>query len=389
MKNILFILLTLYSNNSFSQEKITSVDVTDQSNYTRLVFNVTKPVEYSFLKLTSPDRLIIDVKDAKLSSEFKQPSESYQSIKKISAAIKDKTGVRLTVDLKGNLAYKSFTLRPNNTIGHRLVIDVYNDEAVSNNLQTEKTSDTKKTVTKNIKAKDIIVAIDAGHGGDDPGALGVNGTQEKDVVLSIAKKLAASINSKPGFKAILIRKDDSYVGLRERMDLARKTKADLFLSIHADAVDNRDVKGASVYTLSTKGASSEAARWLANKENSSDFVGGAKIDDKDDVLASVLIDLSQTACQTASASVATKILSNFGAIGSLHKKTVQSAGFMVLKSPDIPSLLIEVAFISNPSEEVNLKNSQHQGKISEAIFKGVVSYFKATNNNDRIIVTEK
>ncbi len=215
----------------------------------------------------------------------------------------------------------------------------------------------------------IVIAIDAGHGGNDPGAHGHQGTEEKNVTFAIAKKLAALVNKEPGMKAVMVRKGDYYVGLRDRMQIARSAKADLFISIHADAYQNADVKGASVYTLSTRGASSEAARWLADSENASDLVG-VSLNDKEDVLASVLLDLSQTATQEASVNVASQVLKSFNNIGALHKDSVQKAGFIVLKSPDIPSILVETAFISNPSEEQNLLSSRYQTKMANAIFIG-------------------
>jgi N-acetylmuramoyl-L-alanine amidase len=233
-------------------------------------------------------------------------------------------------------------------------------------------------VTKSVtnKVRDIVIAIDAGHGGEDPGAHGPRGTQEKKVVFDISKKLAALINKKPGMKAVLVRKGDYYIKLRKRMEIARAAKADLFVSIHADAFKNSKVKGASVFTVSKRGASSEAARWLAQHENSADLVGGVKLADKEDMLATVLMDLSQTATKEASRNVAGKILKNFKHIGHLHKQGVQKAGFMVLKSPDIPSILVETAFISNPDEERKLRSGKHQQKMARAIFKGIVSYFE-------------
>jgi N-acetylmuramoyl-L-alanine amidase len=227
------------------------------------------------------------------------------------------------------------------------------------------------------RGKGIVIAIGAGHGGNDPGAHGTHGTEEKRVTFAIAKKLAALINSQPGMKAVMVRKGDYYVDLRKRMKIARAAKADLFISIHADAFQNSTVKGASVFTLSSKGATSEAARWLANSENASDLVGGVSLNDKEDVLASVLLDLSQTATQEASVNLAGKVLRNFESIGELHHGSVQKAGFLVLKSPDVPSILVETAFISNPSDELKLVNTAHQTKIALAIFNGVRSYFSS------------
>jgi N-acetylmuramoyl-L-alanine amidase len=250
----------------------------------------------------------------------------------------------------------------------------------SNNA--EKPADTK-TLAKS--SKDIVIAIDAGHGGDDPGARGPQGTLEKKVTFAIAQKLAALIKAQPGMKAVMVRKGDYYVGLRKRIQIARAAKADLFISIHADAFESANVRGASVYTLSRNGASSEAARWLADTENAADLIGGVSLDDKEDVLASVLLDLSQAATQEASVNVAGHVLKNVQDICELHKGSVQKAGFLVLKSPDIPSILVETAFISNPLEERNLLSKSYQSKIAKAIFKGVHSYFKqAAPINSRI-----
>jgi N-acetylmuramoyl-L-alanine amidase len=223
--------------------------------------------------------------------------------------------------------------------------------------------------------RDVVVAIDAGHGGNDPGALGTNGTREKDVTLAIARRLAQLVNREPGLKAVLVRDDDRFIHLRDRMEIARKHRADLFVSIHADAYTDSSVKGSSVFTLSRNGASSEAARWLAAKENSADLVGGVSLDDKDDLLASVLLDLSQSATLQAGGEVAESVISELRQVGRVHGYKVQQAGFMVLKAPDIPSLLIETAFISNPDEERNLIDTRHQERIAGAIKQGIRSYF--------------
>jgi N-acetylmuramoyl-L-alanine amidase len=224
----------------------------------------------------------------------------------------------------------------------------------------------------------IVIAIDAGHGGQDPGAHGTNGTEEKQVVFAIAQKLAKLINSQADMKAVMVRKGDYYVGLRKRMQVARNANADLFISIHADAFQDATVKGSSVYVLSESGASSEAALWLAKSENASDLIGGVSLEDKEDVLATVLLDLSQSATKQASVDIAQSVLKSCHAVGELHKDDVQKAGFMVLKAPDIPSILVETAFISNPSEEENLLNTEYQTKMADAIFKGVRDYFKST-----------
>ena len=223
--------------------------------------------------------------------------------------------------------------------------------------------------------RDVVIAVDAGHGGQDPGAIGHGGTREKDVVLAIARALAERINSEPGMRAVLTRDRDEFLVLRDRIGRARIAKADMFVSIHADSIANRDVSGSSVYVLSEHGASNEAARWLADRENAADLMGGVKLDDKDKQLASVLLDLSQTANISASMTAAQRVIGSLDAVGQVRKAQVQQAGFVVLKSPDIPSMLVETAYISNPEEEVSLRNTRHQAALADAIFAGLRGYF--------------
>src|ERR1700722_2812812 len=225
--------------------------------------------------------------------------------------------------------------------------------------------------------RDIVVAVDAGHGGQDPGAIGHGGTREKNVTLAIARALAEKINGEPGMRAVLTRDRDEFLVLRDRIGRARIAKADMFVSIHADSIANRDVSGSSVYVLSEHGASNEAARWLADRENAADLMGGVKLDDKDKQLASVLLDLSQTANISASMTAAQRVIGSLDAVGQVRKAQVQQAGFVVLKSPDIPSMLVETAYISNPEEEVSLRNTRHQAALADAVFAGLRGYFQA------------
>jgi len=253
------------------------------------------------------------------------------------------------------------------------VVDLYDKGDVTKSL--------KETIKRSAprspsKLRDLIIAIDAGHGGEDPGTIGRKGTREKDVVLAIAKELNQQIQNAHGMRPVMVRRGDYYVGLRRRMKIAREHRADLFVSIHADSFKDPRVRGSSVYVLSRNGASSEAARWLAEQENAADLVGGVSLDDKDDLLASVLLDLSQTATLSASTDVGTNVLKQLGTTGKTHKRRVQRAGFMVLKSPDIPSILVETAFLSNPSEEKRLRNRAQQRKIAKAMVAGVKGYFK-------------
>jgi len=223
--------------------------------------------------------------------------------------------------------------------------------------------------------RDIIIAIDAGHGGEDPGATGPRGTHEKDVVLAIAKDLRNLVKNERGMRPVMIRKGDYFVGLRERRKKARELKADLFVSIHADAFRNGRARGASVYALSQGSATSEAAKWLAQNENNSDLIGGVSLDDKDDLLGSVLLDLSRNASIAASLDVGSDVLQNLRTVGRIHKNRVEQAGFAVLKAPDIPSILVETGYISNRHEELQLRSKRHQKKLAKAILKGIKRYF--------------
>ncbi|MDP3589912.1 MAG: N-acetylmuramoyl-L-alanine amidase [Methylobacter sp.] len=394
------------------QVNISSLRYWNTPDQNQMLFDVSSSPEHRVFLMNNPARLVIDIRNANVKQVLSQPPPSHPLFSQVRVAPKNKTDLRIVVDLKREISPKSMSLRTNSMDGHRLVIELLGKapdkyakvedraeaKTTADKVAAVKAAESQKTVEKPVKEpqpvaikksattpavptkvakrdKGIIVAVDAGHGGDDPGAHGQNGTEEKKVTLAIAKKLADLINKQPGMKAVLVRKGDYFVDLRKRMQIARKAKADLFISIHADAFQNSTVKGASVFTLSNKGATSEAARWLADSENAADLVGGVSLNDKEDVLASVLLDLSQTATQDASVNVAGKVLRNFERIGELHYGSVQKAGFLVLKSPDVPSILVETAFISNPSEELKLVNTAHQSKIALAIFNGVRSYF--------------
>ena len=336
---------------------------------TRVVFDVSGPVEHKLELLSNPDRLVVDIENAKMTQAISQPVTADKYLKNVRSAERDKSNLRVVFDLKKNIEMRSFLLQPNRQYGHRLVIDLYDENKQDAATQVITQEDNKRS-------KDIIIAVDAGHGGDDPGATGPRGVREKDVTLKIARNLANLINKEYGMKAVLIREGDYFLSLRNRIGKAREHKADLFISIHADAFRDPRVKGSSVYILSNRGASSEAAKWLAERENAADLVGGVSLDDKDDVLASVLLDLSQTASLEASIGVADRVLSDLKKLGKTHKKYVQSAGFAVLKSPDIPSILVETAYISNPQEEKNLKNAAYQTKLAKALLSGMKDYFR-------------
>jgi N-acetylmuramoyl-L-alanine amidase len=386
------------------QINVNALRYVTSSKQTSMIIAVESSPKHRVFVMNNPSRLVIDIKDARLERALSQPPAAHPLFARVRAGTKNDTDLRIVVDLKTPISSNKFSLSSNNSDEHHLIVDLLNKDPATttkvedrvvtkpvasksvvpkvvarNSVESIKVARTKTVVSKATEQKsvdNIVIAIDAGHGGNDSGARGPNGTEEKKVTFAIAKKLAALINGQPGMKAVLVRKGDYFVGLRNRMQIARAAKADLFISIHADAFQDLSVKGASVYTLSTRSASSEAARWLAKSENAADLVGGVSLSDKEDVLASVLLDLSQTATQEASINVARHILKNFQNVCELHKDSVQKAGFVVLKSPDIPSILVETAFISNPSEEQNLLSNRYQSKMAKAIFKGVRNYFR-------------
>ena len=361
----------LISGTAWSATHIGGLRMWTAPDHTRLVFDISQPVQHKLFRLHKPERLVIDFEQARLNQALDTSKYKNRHISGIRYAPQDKNGLRVVLDLTKAVRPKSFVLKPNQQYGHRLVIDIY-DQAGDPSAKPVAVKSTEQQTG----LRDVVVAIDAGHGGEDPGAIGRKlKTQEKVVTLAIAKKLKKLIDAEPGMRGVLTRKGDYYVGLRNRMKLARAKRADLFVSIHADAFRNTKARGSSVYVLSQRGASSEAARWLAAKENASDLAGGVSLDDKDDMLASVLLDLSQTGTRAASLTAANQVYGEMGRISKRHGNRVQHAGFLVLKSPDIPSMLVETGFISNPTEERNLASSNYQQKMANAIFKGIKRYF--------------
>jgi N-acetylmuramoyl-L-alanine amidase len=357
---------------------------------TRLVFDLSGPVKHSVFTLGSPDRLVIDVSGAKLATQLDNLPLSNTPITGVRSAQRSAEELRVVIDLSAAVTPKSFTLEPNQQYGHRLVVDLFdNAAAAAPELPSTSTASAPPVpvtptqapprVTPAGSQRDIVIAIDAGHGGEDPGALSpVKGQFEKHVTLAIAKELQRQINAEKGFRGELVRTGDYFIPLRKRTDIARKKGADLFVSIHADAAPRASAFGASVYALSDRGATSETARWLADSENQSDLIGGAgnvSLDDKDRMLAGVLLDLSMTASLSSSLNVGNKVLGNMGRITPLHKRRVEQAGFMVLKSPDIPSILVETGFISNPNEARKLASSAHQQALARSITSGVRQFF--------------
>ncbi|THB72119.1 MAG: AMIN domain-containing protein [Gammaproteobacteria bacterium] len=358
---------------SASKKSVSGIRLWSAPDNTRVVLDISKPVEHKIFRLSGPDRVVIDLKDTSVNKKILKNSMLKKGVLKgVRGAVRNKKNYRLVLDLSEKVKIKSFLVKPNEKYGHRLVVDLQTSQKVK---KTEPVKTAKKAVAKQ---RDFVVVIDPGHGGEDPGAVGPSRVYEKKVVLAVGKKLAAQINKQPGMKAYLTRKGDYYLPLRKRMNIARKYQADMFISLHADAFRDKRVNGASVYTLSNRGASTEAAKWLAKKENASDLVGGVSIDDKDDMLASVLLDLSQSATLDASTDLARNVFKEIKKVSKLHTKKVEKAGFVVLKSPDIPSILVELGYISNPREERSLNSSKHQFKLAKAITSGVKRYYKKT-----------
>jgi N-acetylmuramoyl-L-alanine amidase len=363
---ILTALLTLLATAVQSATTVENIRIWAENGKTRVVLDLSRPANHNIFTLRGPDRLVVDLKDGRLARTLTDMPDGVGSVRAIRSAVRANGQLRIVLDLNETVRSRSFTAGANSKYGDRLVIDLQR----SGNLRTVKRASEAYT-----PGRDIVIAVDPGHGGRDPGAVGKGRTKEKDVALAVSKNLAARINAEHGMKAILIRSGDYYVDHRKRMDIARKSKADLFISIHADAVSDRRANGATVYALSTKGASDEEARLLAERENAAVRVGGVSLEDKDKVLAEVLLDLSQNAALSASLEVGSKIIVELARIGKVRRKTVQQAGLLVLKSPDMPSILIETAFISNPAEEKKLRSPRHQVRLANSILAGIRTYF--------------
>ena len=378
------------------------------NEYTRFTIESTDYIKNDQSILKNPDRVVIDLKSININNSLRDLSKvdfkDNSSISGVRVAQYDPGTVRIVVDLRHESKIKIFSLKPFKSYGHRLVVDVYHEEDEiahllkqlqakagddqkdnSQKVEDEKTNLTTKEESKEEKLREaeqakIVVAIDAGHGGEDPGARGSSGTKEKDITLAIAKKLRDAINKEPNLQGVLIRDGDYFIPLAKRVAKARKLEADLFVSIHADAFTKKSVKGSSVFALSERGASSAFAKFIANKENESDLIGGVSIDDKHPVLAQTLLDLSLSATINDSMKLGRYVLDEMGKVNTLHKKYVEQAGFAVLKAPDIPSILVETAFISNPKEEKNLRSESFQIKLAESVVKGIKTYLKTGAN---------
>jgi N-acetylmuramoyl-L-alanine amidase len=400
---------------AFAEIAVSSARIWPAQEYTRLTLESKQPISYKLFTIPNPERLVVDLEDVEVNAPLNELAGKINRddpyIKSVRVGRFKPGVVRLVLDLKAQIKPQLFSLKPVGEYGHRLVLDVYPLVAIDPLMALAQQSENKLAASTpavasavieapvieatptavaqtepvapkpaplpraELSARVLIVAVDAGHGGEDPGAHGRKGTYEKNVTLAIARKLKEQIDAAPGMRAVLIRDGDYFIPLGGRVTKARNAHADLFVSIHADAFVKPDARGSSVFALSERGATSASARWLAKKENEADLIGGVNIAVKDPYLARTLLDLSQTATINDSMKVAKHVLRELSGINTLHRGFVEQAGFAVLKSPDIPSILVETAFISNPEEEQRLKDEDYQEKLARAILGGVKRYF--------------
>jgi N-acetylmuramoyl-L-alanine amidase len=395
---------------AYADTAIASARIWPAEDYTRLTLESKKPIRHTMFSIKNPERLVIDLQDVEIGNQLAELGKLVGSddpfIKSVRVGRFKPGVVRLVLDLKAEVKPQLFDLKPVKDYGHRLVLDVYPalpaDPLMALLEKPAETADAPAATepgnlaaapvaTKDkpeaapviakidkvpeMRARTLVIALDAGHGGEDPGALGRSGSKEKHVTLAVARKLKTLMANMPNMRGVLIRDGDYFIPLSGRIAKARKARADLFISIHADAFIKPNARGSSVFALSERGATSTAARWLAKKENEADLIGGVNIAVKDPYLARTLLDLSQTATINDSMKLAKHVLSELGDINDLHRGQVEQAGFAVLKSPDIPSILVETAFISNPEEEKRLNDDAYQTKLAAAILNGINRYF--------------
>jgi N-acetylmuramoyl-L-alanine amidase len=372
--SIAFLMLLAATANAATT--IEAIRIWAENGKTRVVLDLSGPAEHSIFTLRGPDRLVVDLKDGRLGKALARMPAGAGAVRSIRSGLRSDGQLRVVLDLNEDVRSRSFTAGPSGAYGDRLVIDLQRNGSLHA---------VKRASEGYTPGRDIVVAVDAGHGGHDPGAIGKYRTREKDVALAISKQLAARIDAEQGMRAVLVRTGDYYIDHRRRTAIAHEHHADLFVSIHADAVSDRRVDGATVYALSLKGASDEESRLLAERENAAVRVGGVSLDDKDDVLASVLLDLSQNAALGASLEVGKSVIGEMSRVGEVRRRSVQQAGFLVLKSPDMPSILVETAYISNPAEERRLSDRTAQGRMANAILAGIRDYFYANPPPDTLI----
>ena len=343
---------------------------------TRVVFDLSTAARHRLFQLSDPNRIVVDLPDMAVGSTLRLP-QAKGDVARVRTGPRPGGELRVVIDLTHSVRSKSFLLAPEGGFGHRLVVDL---ESASDATRATRVSPPPPT-----RARDLIVAIDAGHGGKDPGATGPHGVREKDVVLAISRRLADNIEHEPGMRPLLIRDGDHFVSLRNRVNRARAAEADLFISIHADAFRDGRARGATVYSLSTRRATDEVARLAAERENAADLIGGVSIADKDDVLARVLLDLSQSAAISSSMVAGQRVIEQMSTVTRMRKSEVQQGSFLVLTSPDIPSVFIEAAYISNPQEESALQDPDYQRALANALHKGIVNYFRTNAPPDTYV----
>jgi len=445
------VLACLLPTSSEAGVAISDVRVWPAPEYTRITIESDKAIEYTVFTARNPERLVLDLEGVGLDGGLEGlparigPNDPYITQARVA---RNRPGVvRVVLELRGEVKPQAFSLQPVGTYAHRLVVDIYPTHPIDpiltllQQIDKDKTEPTQTTQVspssanespkdtygngpantrqpadaakeqrladleapkssdkvagsgakgkpKSVAARPITIAIDAGHGGEDPGAKGRNGTYEKDITLAIARKLKALVDDEPNMRGILVRDGDYFVELKERVNKARKMRADLFVSIHADAYNKPHARGSSVFALSERGATSVVAGWLAKKENEADLIGGVNLDVRDPYVKQVLLDLSQTATINESIQLGRWVLAEMGGVNTLHKARVEQAGFAVLKAPDIPSILVETAFISNPSEETRLCKAEYQEQLAVAMLQGIRKYFARNppSGRDRVAV---
>ena len=340
---------------------------------TQLVIDADRAFEHKIFPVSAPDRLIIDIPEGRVTGKLPLAEPEDRLVKGVRSGVLANGQLRIVIDLKQGVRAKSFVLEPNERYGHRLVVDM---APKAGELPAAGPSPAPATKPAGNGPRDLIIAIDPGHGGEDPGAIGVNGTPEKEITLAIARKLANLINRETGMRAQLVRDGDYYLGLYKRIELGRQYDADLFISIHADAnQQDQGAAGSSVFVLSKDGATSKQAKWLAEKENNADRIGGVNTGDKAPDLSKILWEMAQSGTMEFSNLAARAVLTNLNKVGVVHHGNVQKAGFAVLKAPDIPSMLVETAFITNPEEEKRLNSPDFQAQLAGAIMEGIKEYF--------------
>jgi N-acetylmuramoyl-L-alanine amidase len=378
MRLTLISLVFLLSTAANAGSTVENIRIKSENDKTRVVLDLSHSANHNIFTLRGPNRLVIDLKDSRLAKSLRKLPKGSGSVRSIRSAVRPNGKLRVVLDLTGDVRSRSFRAGPNSQYGDRLVIDLTR----ADNLQP-----VKRATEEYRSGRDIVIAVDAGHGGYDPGAIGRR-SKEKDLNLAISKELARRIDAEPGMQALLIRSSDVFVELRDRIAKARKNNADLFISIHADAFHDSRVNGASVFALNLKGANDEAARQLERRETAPVNVGGVSLHDYDEVVASVLLDISQKESLSVSLDVGAKVSREMSKVAKMHSKEVKQKSLLVLKAPDMPSILVETGFISNASEEKKLINKKHQARLASAVLAGIKSYFYTNPPPDTRIAIE-